>query len=374
MKKFILILLVWVSGTTFLQAGAVSLTPAEINRIQALIKTSPGAAQWAKSLEKSAEGNLTQTPHPIDRIQTAGQLKGSDTKTRTEEALKDIYRLKTLEWAFVFTGRENFERKAQDYVLSWAKTCQPPENPIDATNLETLIETYDLIRADVAPADQALVDGWLRKVTQTLIASDDPRKKTHINNWQAHRLKIIGMAAFTLGDPALEQQVLDSFKTLLQANLNGDGTTYDFLERDALHYHIYDLEPMIRLAMVYQRAQNLDLYHWKTDNGASMAQCVAFLLPYAKGEKTHAEYVHTQVKFDIQRAQNHEKGHGIGEPFDPKAAQKCLELAQYYQPELKSLVGQLTGKPDSVYPSLQVLLNEMIRPVTPTTPTTPTSK
>jgi hypothetical protein len=347
----------------------VSFTSEEIARLQALVKTSPDAAQWATSLTQSAEAALDQTPHPIAKIQTAGKLKGSVEKNQTEEALKDISRLKSLEYGFVLTGRVDFQKKAETYVLAWAKTCQPPENPIDGTNLETFIETYDLVRPDMAPGDQSVVDGWLRHVEQTLFASDDLHKKNHINNWQAHRLKIIGMAAFTLGDVAMEQQVLDEFKALLSVNLNQDGTTYDFLERDALHYHVYDLEPMIRLAIIYQRAQNLDLYHWKTDGDASVAQCVAFLIPFAMGEKTHAEYVHTQVKFDIQRAQNHEKGHGIGELFEPKAAQKCLELAQYYRSELKTLVATLAQKPDTAYPSLQILVNEVTRPALHAGPT-----
>jgi len=331
-----------------------------------LVQSSPDAAVWAQKMEKTAEGALGLAPNPIDHIQTAGQLKGSAEKTRTEEALKDIYRLKALEWAFVFTGQKDMEQKAQGYLLAWAKTCQPPENPIDGTNLETFIETYDLVRPDMAPGDQRVMDGWLKNIAQTLLASDDVHKKNHINNWQAHRLKIVGMAAFTLGDAGLEKQVLDELKSLMQTNLNADGTTYDFLERDALHYHVYDLEPMIRLAMVYSRAQNLDLYHWKTDNGASIAQCVAFLLPFAEGQKTHAEYVNTQVEFDRKRAWNHEKGHGIGEAFDPKAALHCLELAEFYDPSLKGLVATLAGKPEDRYPTLQILANDVTRPVTTT--------
>ncbi len=361
MKRMGWLLLFWTAWP--LQAGVVSLTANELVQARALAQASPDAAKLAQSLEKSAQGALAETPHPIDHIQTAGQLKGSDAKNRTEEALKDLSRLKSLEWAFVFTGRKDLEQKAEDYILAWAKTCRPPENPIDATNLETFIETYDLVKPDMPVADQTVVDGWLRNIAQTLFTSDDLKKKTHTNNWQAHRLKIIGLTAFTLGDAAMEQQVLDELKALLNVNLNADGTTYDFLERDALHYHVYDLEPMLRLAMVFQRAQGLDLYHWKTDEEASISQCVAFLVPYAKGEKTHDEYVHTQVKFDIQRAQNHEKGHGIGEPFDPKAAQKCLELAQYFESGLTPLIGTLAGKPDAVYPSLQILINSVTRPI-----------
>jgi hypothetical protein len=345
-----------------LHAGVVSFTDAEILNIRSLVAASPDAARWSTSLVNNAKNAMSAAPNPIENIQTAGKLKGSAEKNLTEEALKDFYRLKNIEWAYLFTGDQSYEQKAVEYVLAWAKTCRPPENPIDGTNLETLIETYDLIRPQMDPAGQQVVDEWLKSVIDTLFNSDIPTKGTHTNNWQAHRLKIIAMAAFTLRDTVTEQRVLEAFKTLLNANLNADGTTLDFLERDALHYHVYDLEPMIRTAMLYQRAQSLDLYHWNTDKGASVAQCVAFLIPYAKGEKTHAEYVHTTVKFDLQRAQNHEKGHGIGEAFEPKASLKCLELAQFFEPKLTPLVGSLTNTPDSAYPTLQILINEAARP------------
>ncbi|HTA77883.1 MAG TPA: alginate lyase family protein [bacterium] len=360
--RYLFAVLVWITEVSALSAGVVSFTDAEILKIRSLVTDSPDAARWSTSLVNNAKNSMSAVPHPIENIQSAGKLKGSVEKNQTEEALKDFYRLKNIEWAYIFTGDQTYEQKAAEYVLAWAKVCRPPENPIDGTNLETLIETYDLIRPQMEPANQQVVDQWLKSVIDTLFNSDIPTKGVHTNNWQAHRLKIIAMAAFTLGDQAVEQQALEALKTLMTANLNADGTTLDFLERDALHYHVYDLEPMIRTAMIYQRAQGLDLYHWNTDKGASIAQCVAFLFPFAKGEKTHAEYVHTTVKFDLQRAQNHEKGHGIGEAFDPKASQKCLELAQFFEPQLTSLVGSLTTTPNSAYPSLQILINEAIRP------------
>jgi hypothetical protein len=351
-----------------LWAGTASLTNDEMTRLQKLALSSPDAARWARSIERSAQTALAETPHPIPHIQTAGKLQGSAEKTQTQEALKDMSRLKSLEWAYAMTGREDFRQKAEAYVAAWAKTCQPPENPIDATNLEVLLETYDLIRPKASPADQALINPWVAEVTQTLWASDDPSRGTHTNNWQAHRLKIIALAAFDLDDQAMEKWVLGSFQELLNRNLNPDGTTLDFLERDALHYHVYDLEPMIRLAMLYERAGMIDLYHWKNEKGASIAQCVSFLLSFATAEKTHAEYVHTTVKFDIQRANNHEKGHGIGENFEPKAAEKCLELAQFFDPSFKTLVGTLAGEATTNYPTLQILINEVTRPIpTPTT-------
>lgn len=360
--KHLLAALVWMAAISTLHAGAVSLTDGEILKLRGLAASSPDAGQWARLIEQNADDALAKTPHPVENIQSAGKLKGSAEKVRTEKAMDDFRDLKNLEWAYVLTGQKPYGQKAEDYVVAWAKTCRPPENPIDGTNLETLIETYDLIRTQMDPSNQQVVDTWLKSVINTLFASEDPSKNNHRNNWQAHRLKIISMAAFVLGDPATEQRALRELKNLMKNNLNADGTTYDFLERDALHYHVYDLEPLIRTAMLYQRAQNLDLYRWNTTQGASIARCVSFLIPYAKKQKTHPEWVHTTVKFDIQRGQNHERGYRVGENFDLLNAQKCLSLAQFFEPNLKTLVGSLSETQNSTYPSFQILINEVTRP------------
>ena len=355
--------LVWIAAASTLHAGVVSLTDAEVFKLRGLAASSPDAGQWARLIEQDADDVLDKTPHPVEDIQSAGKLKGSAEKVRTEKALDDFRDLKNLEWAYVLTGQKPYGQKAEDYVMACAKTCRPPENPIDATNLETLIETYDLIRPRIDSPSRQLVDGWLKSVIETLFVSEDPHKNNYRNNWQAHRLKIISMAAFAMRDQATEQRALTELKTLMESNLNADGTTYDFSERDALHYHVYDLEPLIRTAILYQRGENLDLYHEKTTQGASIAGCVAFLLPYAKKEKTHPEWVHTTVQFDIQRAQNHERGYEAGENFDPLNAQKCLSLAQFFEPDLKPLVSSLSETQNSTYPSFQILINEVTRPI-----------
>jgi hypothetical protein len=185
------------------EAGVVSLTDPEILKLKALAKSSPEAGMWVDTLQRQADEALKETPHPIEQIQTAGKLKGSQEKIDTEEALKDIPRMKALGLAFTLTGKVEYGKKAQDYLLAWAKTCQPPENPIDATNLEPLLETYDLLRPHLAAQVKGTLDDWVKSVAQTLLASDDPAKKTYWNNWKSHRLKIVAMAAFITGDAGL---------------------------------------------------------------------------------------------------------------------------------------------------------------------------
>jgi hypothetical protein len=344
------------------QAGVASLTDAEVMRLQVLVKGSLEARIWAETLDRRAQEAVMISPGPVTEIQTAGKLRGSPEKTATELAAHDMDRMWALALSYALSGKVEYAQKAQSYLLAWAQTCQPPPNPIDATNLEGYVETYDLLRPHLAAQVRKTLDHWIGLVFQTLETSDDPAKKNYWNNWKAHRLKIMTLIAYTLDDPEMKNQVLETFKALLNHNLNPDGSTFDFQERDALHYQVYDLEPMLRTVMIFERADTPGLYGWKTDQGASIRNCVAFVLPYAKGEKTHPEFVHSTVEFDYQRAQNNEKNYTIGADFIPKASLHCLELAQFFQPDLKSLVGTLAGKPDAAYPTLQILLNETTRP------------
>jgi beta-glucanase (GH16 family) len=348
-----------------LHAGVASLTDAEVLRLKTLVQSSPEAGIWEDTILRHAKEALGLTPNPIAEIQTAGKLKGSDEKTKTQEALRDMPRMRDLGLAYALTGDANYLNQGLAYLKAWAQTCQPPTDPINATQLEPLLETYDLLRPHAAPADRQALDAWVRSIAQTLLEADDPRKGSHWNNHQTHRLKTIALAAFTLNDAGLEKQTLESLKTLMERNLNPEGTTFDFLQRDALHYHFYDLEPYIRTAFLYQRAQNVDLYNYKTDRGVSVSQCLAWGLPFARGEKTHAEFVNSTVTFDVQRGANGEASYVSGSAFNPKDALRCLELAQYYLPELKALVGTLADKPGSAYPTLQCFLNEAMRPGPP---------
>jgi tetratricopeptide (TPR) repeat protein len=291
----------------------------------------------------------------------AGVLQGSDEKTKTQGAIKDLQYLRALGLAYALTDDVRYLNQGVTYLTAWAQTCQPTEDPIDATTLEPLLESYELLRPRMEETDRKTVDEWVKSVAYTLRDSDNPRKGSHWNNHQTHRLKTIAMVAFLLNDSDLEKQTLDSLKILMEKNLNPDGTTLDFLQRDALHYHFYDLQAFIRIAILYQRGMDVDLFHLPTGQGASVSQCLAFGLPYARGEKTHAEFVNSTVIFDAQRGANGESTYISGSAYQPKDALHCLELAQYYEPELTPLVGNLAEKPGSAYPTWRVLLNEAMR-------------
>jgi hypothetical protein len=133
-----------------------------------------------------------------------------------------------------------------------------------------------------------------------------------------------------------------------------------------LHYHCYDLEPLLALA-VAARLNGIELYGYQAPTGSSLSKSVDFLLPYWDGARTHAEWVHSKVKFDRQRAEAGEKGFVVGAPFDPQEARRVLELAGFFEPRFLPVLARLTSAsggrmhPGVEYPTWQTVLNEARR-------------
>jgi hypothetical protein len=81
-------------------------------------------------------------------------------------------------------------------------------------------------------------------------------------------------------------------------NIRPDGSTRDFVERDALHYVVYTLEPMLMAAAA---AHGDDWYGDPAVDGR-LALALDWLKPYALGERTHEEFVRSTVEFDRKPA------------------------------------------------------------------------
>ena len=89
---------------------------------------------------------------------------------------------------------------------------------------------------------------FIAKLGAGYVAQIDAQKRplmgTWRNNWQSHRIKLIALSAFTLGDRKM-MNAAQLFVEHLADNIGPDGKTWDFEERDALHYAVYDLQPLV---------------------------------------------------------------------------------------------------------------------------------
>ncbi|UKE73427.1 alginate lyase family protein [Xanthomonas graminis] len=301
-----------------------------------------------------ADAALHDTAHPIAVLSTAGRLKGDPAKADTEASLGDMRKIQALAVAYALTGEGRYATKAGDYLSRWAAVNQPSGEPIDETGLEPAIFAYRIVRNELPTITRHDIDHWMRRIARAEIASRDPKRKTATNNWHSHRLKSVGLIGIALDDDALIAYARDGLKQQIGDNLRPDGRSIDFIARDALSYHVYDLRPLVTLALAFSE-RGEDLYHWQARNGASLAHSVQWLLPYLRGDKPHAEFVGSDVAFDKARSRNGEAGHVIGSTYAPRDALPLLSLTAAYDPDSARLATQLGGSTADLRLALSLL-------------------
>jgi hypothetical protein len=341
------------------RAGPVSVSDAQRARLADLVKTDAEAAKRFSGLRKDADAAMKEEPEPVRHILTEGKLKDDPDKVRTKKALADMDAMEALAWTYAVTGDKKYAERCQHFLLAWAKRNESRGDPIDDTNLDQAIVAYDLVRKTCSTAERKAVDAWLRQAADAEIESAEKGKGTK-NNWHSHRLKIIGLVGLLLEDKKLIQYTIKAFEKHIDRNLEPDGSSLDFHERDALHYHCYDLEPLLTLCIAMEQAGH-KLYGYTSPDGASLSKSVHFLKPYCEGTKTHAEWIHSRVAFDRKRAEAGDPHYKPGTLFEPKAGRKVMELAAYFEPKLNDLARKLSGNKAERFTTWRMVLNAAMK-------------
>jgi hypothetical protein len=339
------------------KAQFVSLSNTEIKTLANTIKTDDKVRAVFEPIKTIAENALNETPNPIEKITSQGLLAGNPAKTASLKAVDDAPKIYALALYYRLYNDKQYLNKATEYLTAWAKINKPTGDPIDGTKLEDLIAGYDLVRDKVNVQTKAEIDAWLEKFANEQINSESLKsgKLTAINNWNSHRLKVITLIVYTLHSKKYEQYVFDEIEKQIAQNLFADGSGFDFKQRDALHYHVYTLEPLLKAIIVINRATGKNYYAFQSKSQSSIQQSVHFLVPFVTGEKTHVEFLNSTVKFDRDRAANHEKGY---EPanFIPGSGIVVLSLASYFDPAYLEIIKKVNG---DNYNDWQLVLNKV---------------
>jgi hypothetical protein len=141
-----------------------------------------------------------------------------------------------------------------------------------------------------------MATGYLDTIARQIAAG-----KEDIDNWQNHRIKLITLSAFALGDERLIERAHQAFLEQLSVNISSSGMVHDFIERDALHYVTYGLDPLV-VSAIAAKAHGQDWFNAQSPSGASVPLALDWLTPFALGQKTHEEFVHSKIGFDAARA------------------------------------------------------------------------
>lgn len=357
MKKLFIVLGL-LATVASVKAQYVSLSSSEIKRLKNALQTDADVKKEYAPLKKLAEKALNEAPNPIEKVTSQGLLQGNPAKTASLKAVLDGPKVYALALYYRLSGNKVYLNKAQDYLSAWAKLNKATGDPIDETKLEEFFTGYDLIRNKLTAEARQDIDSWMETIALAEInsVSAKPSKSTSKNNWNSHRIKVITQVVYTIHADKYRDTVNKLIEQQLNQNLYADGSSYDFAERDALHYHIYTLEPLLKAMIVVNRATGKNYYAVQAPNKGSVEKSVKFLLPFVTGEKTHGEFANSKVKFDRDRAANGEKGYVAGHPFDPKNGIVVLSLAAYFDPSLIKVIQQVGG---ANYYDLQLVLNQV---------------
>lgn len=321
-----------------LECSAQSFWPTsgQWDQLRASVSTDFAVRQMWTIQDCLADAALNTEPQPISTLSSAGRLVGDAVKEKTASCMMDMEKIQALAVIYKMTGDARYAARAGHFLDAWAKVNVPTGQPIDDTSLEPAIFGYRMVRLDLNVTTREHIDQWMRNMAQAEMNSRRMDSVTAINNWHSHRLKTVGLIGYVLGDMELIAYAREGFRSHIEENLKPSGESIDFIERCALTYHVYDLRPLVTLALALAEDGG-DFYHWQAPNGASLARSVTWLLPYVRGEKTHVEFTGSHVHFDKARSDNHEKWHEIGAYYQPDNAQRLMELAAAYDPACAAL-------------------------------------
>jgi alginate lyase len=301
------------------ELGSLSAPPA-IERIGQLSLP----ADEREALLRAADAAQERSPDPLPVVHVEGTLPTLPSYKRALEARRDWGAIAGLASAYALTREPRHVDGYARYLAAWLDAYRISGNPIDETVLGEWLLAYRAAGPALAPVLAQRMRQFACDLAVRYSQPQPANRKTSTNNWQSHRVKLAVLGAQVCGKAALIAEAEAVFAKQIQDNLLPSGETMDFAERDAVHYVVYSAEPLLEAAL-FARQQGRALFATTGPNGQSLGRTLEWLAPYARGDKTHEEFVHSKVRFDAERAAAGVAG--FAGPFSPKTAQWCFWLA-----------------------------------------------
>jgi hypothetical protein len=234
-------------------------------------------------------------------VHTEGVLATLPEYRRASQARKDWERIPVLAGAYALTGEARYRDAYARFLTAWLDLYAISGNPIDETHLDGWLLAYRAAGASLPPELQDRMQKFACDLADRYSQPQSKGKSSSTNNWQSHRAKLAVMGALTCGRPEGIRRAEAVFAAQIRDNLRPDGESIDFAQRDAIHYVVYSIEPLLEAALFSEQAGR-PLFAVVGPGGQSLSRGLQWLAPYARGEKSHEEFVRSQVRFDAERA------------------------------------------------------------------------
>ena len=303
------------------------------------------SSHGAERIIKWADDQINIMPKPMPKVHTEGTLPNEGIHAQSLEAEKDWQVMSNLAMAYALTKKPVYLQAAEKFLNAWLDVYQFDFDPIDETNMDGIILSFDLTRESLSQATRDKMNNFLRSMSEGYLGRAE--KVRDDANWQSHRIKLATLAAYAIGDQSLIERARNAFRKQLSVNIKSDGSVVDFYKRDALHYVVYDLEPLTISALA-AKAHGEDWFHTASHDTPSLEMAIDWLTPYAIGQKTHEEFVHSSVAFDAKRAKAGLKGYsGTWEPNTSSSLyQHAALLDLKYKPIAQQILANSHHAPD----------------------------
>jgi len=331
------------------------LTDPQLAALRELIATDPSAAALAERTAEQANARLPIEPTPLEVIHYEGLVNTDPRRIATVAKLSQMGDAAWLMRHWQATADERAASALRDLVTAWTDTYAITGNDVNENKFFPLLVAYDALRPTFDSADRDRVDAWLRELAVPHLRRVE--NSTHLTNRYGKSVRLIALIGRILDEPALTDHAVAGIKRFVAASLRADGTSYDLEHRDSLGYHGSSLKPPLELAALLDMPA---LYTWTGPEGGSLKKSVDYVVPYATGEKTHEEWVHTKVQLDRDRAAAGLAYYQPGRLYEPRQALELMEAAAAFDADLLPLVRQLSDNPDAAYPTWRVLTNAAI--------------
>lgn len=274
-------------------------------------------ADAAKSLPLSVFERVLEAAHKAERmppapvriIHSAGVTDQSSPEfAASRRAFQDADDFLFLAMAYRLTGKSGYRESALAIVNAWAEVNQPTGQPIDETRLETFLWGLDLLGPE---ADNAPVRAWLERWSAATHAYSFGAK-TESNNHMTHHLKIALMLDKYLGRTADYERDLAAALRQEKVNLaSADGGSLDYHQRDAMHYHIFDLEAWTEIALITGCC------------GSSIDRAFSFFEKQMSEHPGHIEFANSTAPIDAKRASGGFE-YAKAQPYDLRKASRAI--------------------------------------------------
>jgi hypothetical protein len=271
-----------------------------------------------KRLEKYGKQYIATDHQPVKNLLSEGQADtSSGAVKKSRRGFQDTRRLLVISQWYRYSLDTAARNKIRRVLLDWASLNIPDGNPINETHFEGFLKAIRLHRDLFNASENAILNAWLTKVRNAAEGFTFPGRATRYGNWYTHHLKKLLLCYYAQEDTAAFNALLPTIDAHALVNFpygnaavivppvgvpfnqsvhdipraaTHTGESIDYIRRDSLHYHVYDVEPWLEIAILTGSRYE-----------ALMDNAWAFLKDKLFSSTKHYEFAASTDPFDAER-------------------------------------------------------------------------